>query len=206
MTRALERVVAATMCCGAVMLVASSVLSVVLLDSADTVLGWVNDPAWFPLATMAFAFAAVFPFVLVSLYAWNTKALGVLGLAGLATYLVGAVLRSGFEYDMAFVWPVLAEQAPALLDFDGPMFRDPRFGFVHLWMGLPSALGVLLFGAALFRARIFPRAACVLFVVGLLLAEGGMSPPFLIRALGGMMAGPAIAWMAWVVWNDWRDR
>ena len=45
-----------------------------------------------------------------------------------------------------------------------------------------------------------------LFVLGLILSVGGVSPPFLIRAMGGLLGAPALVWMAWVVWHDTNDR
>jgi hypothetical protein len=186
-------------------LVASSVLPFVLLDSSDSVLQWVNDSAWAPLAMTAFAFTAVIPFVLVAIYAGHAKVLGVLGLVGLVVSLIGAVAYLGLEFDKAFVWPVLAVEAPDLIDFSGPLFRDPVFGFVHLWMGPAFTIGVLLYGVALIRERVFPRAVGVLFLLGLILAAGGISPPFLIRAVGGLLGGSAIMCMAWIVLQRSED-
>jgi hypothetical protein len=114
--------------------------------------------------------------------------------------LIGFLAYLAFQFDMAFVWPVLAETAPELIDYDGPLFRDARFGFVHFWMGPLHLVGMLLFGIALIRARVFHRTASLFFMVGLILSAGVLFPPFLIRAVGGVLAAPTMAWMALVLW------
>jgi hypothetical protein len=173
----------------------------VLLDTADSPIGWVRDSAWPHLSLIAFGFAAVMPFIMLAIYTCQIEETGMLGLIGLAVSLIGMVAYLGFQFDMAYVWPVLAVRAPELVDFSGPMFRDPRFAFVHVWMGPIHALGVLLFGVALVRARVFPRTASVLFMIGVILSAGGMFPPFLVRAVGAVLGAPAMVWIAAILWD-----
>jgi len=102
---------------------------------------------------------------------------------------------------MAFVWPVMVVSAPELVDFDGPMFSDPRFSFVHLWMGPVYNIGILVFGIAIIRARVFPRLASVFFTFGMILSAGILFPPFVIRMVGAVLSAPALGWMGLVMWN-----
>ena len=201
MSRILARGLAALTVTGAVLLLLCSVLPLVLLDAADSPIGWVRDSAWPYLSVIAFGFAAVMPFVVLAIYTCQIEETGMLGLIGLVVSLIGMVAYLGFQFDMAFVWPVLAVRAPELVDFSGPMFRDPRFAFVHVWMGPTHAVGVLLFGVALIKARFFPRTASVLFMIGVILSAGGMFPPFLIRTVGAVLGAPAMVWMASILWG-----
>ena len=201
MSRYLVRGLAALTVTGAVLLLLSAVLPLVLLDSADSPIGWVRDSAWPYLSLIAFVFGAVMPFVLLAVYSCQVEETGVLGLVGLVLSLIGTVVYLGFQFDMAFVWPVLAARAPELIDFSGPMFRDPRFAFVHTWMSPTHSIGVLLFGVALIRARVFPRTASVLFLIGVILSPGPIFPPFVIGAVGAVLGAPAMVWMASILWN-----
>jgi hypothetical protein len=197
----LAQVAATTTIIAAALLLVCTVLPLVILDAGDSPIGWVRDGAWPYLSVMAFALAAVMPFVILAIYACQIEETGVLGLVGLTMSLIGMVAYLGFQFDMAFVWPVLAARAPELVDFSGPMFRDPRFAFIHFWMGPVYSVGVLLFGIALIKARVFPRTASVLFMLGVILSAGALFPPFLIRAVGGVLGAPAMAWMALILWR-----
>jgi hypothetical protein len=201
MKRILARGLAAATGAGAVLLLACSILPVVLLDAADSPIGWIHDSAWPYLSVAAFALTALMPFVMVAIYVYQVQETGVVGFVGLVVSLAAFAAYLGFQFDMAFVWPVLAARAPELIDYSGPMFRDPGFAFVHSWMGPLHSVGVLLFGIALIRARVFPRAASALFMIGAILSAGLLFPPFPIRAVGGILAAPAMGWIASVLWR-----
>ena len=201
MRRMLARALAVLTSTGGVLLLLCTVLPLVFLDAADSPIGWVRDSAWPLLSVMAFVLAALMPFVMLAIYACQIEETGVLGLSGLALALIGLLAYLGFQFDMAFVWPVLAVRAPELIDFGGPMFRDPRFAFVHVWMGPVHIVGMLLFGIALVRARVFPRTASLLFMVGAILSSGVLFPPFVIRAVGGVVGAPALVWMGLILWR-----
>jgi hypothetical protein len=125
MTRLLAGGLAAMTGVGAVLLMACTVLPLLLLDAAASPIDWVRDSAWPYLSAMACVMAALMPFAMLALYRCQTEEAGVLGLVGLVLSLIGLVAYLCFQFDMAFVWPVLAERAPELVDFSGPLFRDP---------------------------------------------------------------------------------
>ena len=140
-----------------------------LLDGDAPIVSWVLDPAWAALSMTAFLAALLSPFVLVGLFAHQRRQLGLVGVIGLLLSVAGMLVYLGFQFDLAFVWPVLAQQTPRLLDFEGPMFRAPSYAFVHFWMGPVTTVGVLVFGIAIYRARVFPRWSAVLFIIGMIL-------------------------------------
>jgi hypothetical protein len=200
MKRIIARVLAGLTATVAVLLLSCTVLALLLLDRAAGPIGWVGTGAWPYLSVLSFAVACGMPFIILGVYAVQVEESGSLGLVGLVLSLIGMLGFVGFQFDMAFVWPALTSHAPELVDFSGPLFRDPMFAFVHLWMGPTHAIGVLLFGIALIRARVYPRAATVLFMIGLILSAGSLSPPFLISAVGGIIAAPGLLSFAWVMW------
>jgi hypothetical protein len=184
-----------------VLLLVCTVLPFVALNSTESPIVWVQDDAWSYLGVMAFVLAVIMPLAMLVLYSYQIEKTGLLGLIGLGMSLIGFLGYLCLQFDMAFVWPVLAERAPDLVDFNGPMFSDRRFAFVHFWMGPVHTVGMLLFGIALVRARVLPRVACIFFIIGLIMSPGALFPPFLIRAVGGVIGALGLGWMTLVLWQ-----
>lgn len=188
----------------ALLLMCLGILPSVVLDTDQSMAGWVTDPAWPVLSLLAYVYALLIPVVLVGLFSHQRPKLGAAGLVGLLLSLAGLFVYLGFHFDMAFVWPVLAAQAPGLLDFDGPMFRAPFYAFVHFWMGPVATLGLLVFGIATYRARIFPRWSAVLFIIGMILTQGVLFPPLILRLVGSIPGALALLTMGVLQWKG-RD-
>jgi hypothetical protein len=206
MMRTLTRGIAVLTIAEAGLLLLLGVAPLLLLDAGDSPVAWVRDSAWPVLSVLAFAFTGVVPFILLGLYTCEIEEMGALGLTGLVIALIGLLPYIGFQFDMAFVWPVLVATTPELVDFAGPMFRDPRFALVHFWMGPVYSIGVLVFGIAMIRARVFPRAASVLLTVGMILVMGILFPPFVLRTMGAVLSAPALGWMGLVLWSKASER
>lgn len=181
----------------AVLLICLGLLPSVLLDGKATIVSWILDPAWAALSIMAFLAALISPFVLMGLFAHQRRQLGKLGIIGLLVSVAGMLVYLGFQFDLAFVWPVLAREAPQLLDFEGSMFQAPFYAFVHFWMGPVTTLGVLIFGIAIYRARVFPRWSAVLFIIGMILTQGILFPPLILRLVGALPAALALSVMGY---------
>ncbi len=104
---------------------------------------------------------------LVGLYAHQSQAAGTLGLLGFLAALIGTGLLVGMMWTLAFVVPSAAIEAPAFLDAEevaGPL--DTGF----MLSGIAVSLRWALFGVAKFRARVFPRRAAIVLVIGALLS------------------------------------
>ncbi len=102
----------------------------------------------------------------VGLYARHSGAFGALGLFGFLAALVGTGLIVGLMWALTFVAPSAAIEAPAFLDAEevaGPL--DTGF----MLSGIAWALGWALFGAAMLRASVLPRAAAIALILGALL-------------------------------------
>ncbi len=120
-------------------------------------------------------------FGLFGLYARLSEAAGPLGLVGFLVAFLGTAFLVGTYWDQAFVVvPILADAAPELLDAGPPLGYILSFGIF--------ALGWLLFGVAALRARVYPRWAALLLIVGAVLS-------FLPLPLSTAPFGVAVAWM-----------
>lgn len=102
---------------------------------------------------------------LVALYARQAEAFGALGLVGFFVALVGTVMVAGALWSQVFVVPRLAETAPEVVNSGtGSVLAGFLLSF------LLFGLGWVVFGAATLRARVFPRWAVVLLIIGAVVA------------------------------------
>ncbi len=125
---------------------------------------------------------------LVGLYARQSGASGAPGLVGFLAAFAGTSLLLGAFWANTFVVPSLAMEAPGFLDAGTTG---------TLWLGFTSsfalaALGWVLFGAATFRARVYPRAASVLLMIGAALT-------FTPLPVSGVVFDVAVAWLGFVL-------
>jgi hypothetical protein len=127
---------------------------------------------------------------LVGLYARQLESAGPLGLVGFLVALLGTVLLAGFFWANVFIAPALARGAPEFLDLGG---RFPGF-FPSL---LTYAVGWILFGLASLRARVYPRAAAILLIIGAALDPlGGLHLPFT-----GVLIDAAFIWLGFSLFS-----
>ncbi len=128
---------------------------------------------------------------LVGLYARQAEASGVLGLGAFLIAFAGTTLILGTWWTNTFVAPSLATEAPAFLEA-GPT------GVLSIGFTLSFALGALgwlLFGLASLRARVYPRAAVVVLIVGAVLALAPLP-------ISGVVLQVAIAWLGLVLFSQ----
>lgn len=125
---------------------------------------------------------------LVGLYAHQAEAAGILGAVRFRVAFLGTVLMAGASWTQLFVAPSIAEVAPAFLD-EGPGGLL-NLGFT-LSFGL-AGLGWLLFGVASLRARVYPRVATILLIVGAVLT-------FAPIPLAPVVLAVAVAWLGFAL-------
>ena len=149
------------------------------------------------LITVRIAFVAASVLVLLGLEglsASQAEQTGTLGLIGFLMAFTGTVMVAGLQWSAAFLGSWLAEAAPELLDTEpgGLLAAGLILSFVLF------ALGWLLFGLASLRARVLPRGAAVLLMVGAVL----LFILLLLEAPGsGVVFGAALAWMGYALWT-----
>jgi hypothetical protein len=121
---------------------------------------------------------------LLGLYVGRKDELGVLGAAGFIIAFIGSVLGIGSFWTGAIVLPVLAEEAPALIEGSPPALV--MFSTITAFSLM--TIGLLLLGWAFLRYRVYPRWAAVLLMVGAVIAL--FPVPFSMVPLGA-----AVAWI-----------
>jgi len=106
---------------------------------------------------------------LTGIFLRHRSRLGRLGLAGYSLLTVGYLAMFTVECIVAFVLPTKAHSDPAYVQhvINGAMGHGPTSGIGHLHelflaMGIGYSIGGLLFGIALFRARVLARWASLL--------------------------------------------
>ncbi len=127
---------------------------------------------------------------LPGLYVRQSETAGILGLAGFVAAFLGTALVLGAIWGQLFVAPFVAVQAPSVLD------AEPT-GALALGFTLTFALltvGWLLFGIAALRARVYPRIAVIVLMVGAVLN-------YLPVPLSGVVLDVAIAWLGFVLFT-----
>jgi hypothetical protein len=148
---------------------------------------------------------------LAGLYARQAEKAGWLGLAGFILFSAWMTLVCGFSFVEAFILPRLATVSPAFVKgllgmFDGVPSEINLGVLPTLWniSGPMYILGPLLFGIATFRARVFPRWAGALLVLGaVLIPVGALVPPEWQPKIM-VPVGLAFAWLGYALFSERR--
>lgn len=143
---------------------------------------------------------------LVGLYAVHVEQGGCLGFAGFLLAFTGTTLRGAVAFFDGFVVPVLAAQAPDLLNNLRSAFPWPAIAVFPVTSAC-FILGFLLFGAMLWRAAVLPRAGAALLMLGApLLGLGPLSLPLILPQAGSLFFGAGQIWLGLALWKEtpWR--
>jgi len=128
---------------------------------------------------------------LVGLYVRQSEAAGILGLVSFLVAFLGTALLLGAVWAQLFVAPFLATEAPAALNTEPTGTLALGFALTFL-ITLP--LGWLLFGIATLRARVYPRAAAIVVIIGAVVS-------FLPIPATGIILNVAVAWLGFVLFT-----
>jgi uncharacterized membrane protein len=140
---------------------------------------------------------------LVGLYSRQAKEAGALGFIAFLLAFVGVALVFGTIWGFFILAPGLARAAPAFLDSPVTQFSLLP-GLVGVILPFALALvGILLFGLASLRAKVFPRWAAVLLIVAPLLqvVKGFIGLPF----VADLAFGAGLVWMGYTLWSEKRE-
>src|SRR5215212_6466333 len=146
----------------------AAILAGVLLVLGD-LLNWLavesETSAAYVVQSVVFLLAFALLLVgLVGLYPRLAEASGLLGLVGFLLALIGTAMVMGFHWDQTFRVQTLPQVAPTLLEHPPSLVN---FGFIFSFVLF--GLGWLLFGFEAYRTQVYPRAAVILLIVGVLL-------------------------------------
>ncbi len=161
----------------------------------------VTTAAWATLMPFKVAMCALFLLGITGIYARQVEESGPLGLAGYLLLTLSWWMQTAFVVAEAFMLPVLATAAPQFVESymtlangtQPPMSIGALPAIYNLVIGIPYMLGSLVFGIAIFRARVLPRwAGALLAVTGIATPLAAMLPHTTQR-LVGIPFGLAIA-------------
>src|SRR5919106_5905892 len=103
---------------------------------------------------------------LIGIYTPQSRAAGTFGLWTFVFVFLGTALAAGNVWAEVFVWPTLAQIAPGMLSGAGFGSEAAMYIAVGINLSYPLFyLGLVLFAAPTFWARVYPRWIAVLLVV-----------------------------------------
>ena len=162
--------------------------------------------AWMTVAVGVFGLIGV-----TGMYLRQVREIGVLGLIGFLLLGVFFLTTAAFSFVEALVLPAIVGKSPQVVeDILGIFSGVPTDGSLGALEGLSTfafavyLLGGLVFGIALFRARVLSRWA------GILLAVGAVSTllvpllPHQVARFAAVAVGLALIWLGYALWADGR--
>src|SRR5215218_8114696 len=103
---------------------------------------------------------------LIGIYGPQSRAAGTFGLWTFVVVFLGTALAVGNVWAEVFVYPTLAQLAPDMLAGAGFGTEAAAYMSAGLSLSYPLFfLGLILFGAATFWARVYPRWIAVLLII-----------------------------------------
>jgi hypothetical protein len=150
-------------------------------------------------------------FGIAGLYARQVEKTGWLGLAGYLLLTIFYAVEMCFAFAEPTILPLLAPIAPTFVQSamglssgaGGPMNLGAFAVIFHI-LSVLYLLGLLLFGIAIFRARILSRWAAVLLAVSGPLAVIMSLLPHQIARLAAMPMGIALIWLGFSLFTERR--
>ncbi len=148
---------------------------------------------------------------LAGIYARQAVRTGWLGLIGFVLLSLWFVLIMGFSFVEAFILPHPGTVTPAfIVGWMGMFSGDPspvNLGALPTVWTLTAPLyilGGLLFGIATYRARILPRGAAVLLVIGTVMAPVAKLLSLAAQPKIAIPTGLALAWLGYALVTEQR--
>ena len=174
----------------------------------------VTTSTWAIITSLKLAMCFFFLFGITGLYARQVEESGWLGLAGYLLFSLSWMLQTGFVFAEVFILPLMATAAPKFVEsFLGIVNGAPgemNIGAIvpaYALVGILYMLGGLVFGIAMFRARVLPRwPAGLLAVVAVLTPAAALLPHASQRLAAGMPMGIVMAWLGYALWSERREQ
>jgi len=161
----------------------------------------VLDDNWVFVNMIGLIAAVLVPLCLVGLYAKQVEKAGVLGFLGFLFASIGSVLFASLQFEETISWPVLATEAPTLLDIQGPLMTNQVSTTIYLIMGLLYIVGFILFGISTMRAGVLNRWAALLVIIGAPIFGAGLYLPVFVRTIGVVLYAVGFAWLGYILWK-----
>ena len=171
----------------------------------------VTTASWVNVHIFATALGFFGLFGMAGLYARQVEKAGWLGLAGFIIFTGWMTIVCGLSFVEAFILPSLATESPAfvkgLLGMYSSIPSAVNLGILPTLWNISSPMfivGPLLFGIATFRARVLPRWAGALLVLGAVLIPVGALVPPEWQPKVMIPVGLAFAWLGYALFSERR--
>jgi len=176
------------------------------------VLSSVNTSAFIIITSFKTVMSLFGLFGIAGLYARQVEETGWLGLAGYLLLSIFYAVQMCFSFVEPLILPLLTTVAPTFVESvlgmasgaGGPMNLG-ALATVYSLVSVLYLLGLLLFGIAMFRARILPRWAAGLLAFGAVLSPVAAMLPQEYKALVAVPVGLALAWLGYALWSERRE-
>jgi hypothetical protein len=134
---------------------------------------------------------------LLGIYGRQSREAGTFGLWTFVVAFLGAVLTVGNVWAEVFVWPTLTQVAPNTMS--GSIMDAPSYLVAGLNVSFPLfGIGLILFGVATFRSRVYPRWAAVLLIISIPVTIFlDPTPGSFQESIGQILLGIAVAALGW---------
>ncbi len=171
----------------------------------------VTGTAWVVVALMTMAMAVLGLVGLSGIYLRQVRESGLLGLIGYVMFGSFYLVTTAWTFVEVFVLPQIAEDAPQFVDdflgVTAGVSAQGELGALPLFFAVVSGLylvGGLVFGIAVYRARILQRGAAVLLAVGTVLSLTAAVLPQAVGRYAAVPVGMAMVWLGWSLWSEQR--
>ena len=173
----------------------------------------VTGTAWMVVALMTIAMAVLGLVGVTGLYFRQVRESGLPGLIGYFMFASFYLAVTAWTFVEVFVLPQIADSAPQFVDdflgVPAGVSAQGEVGSLPLVFTVVSGLYVLggvVFGIAVYRARILQRGAAVLLAVGTVLSVSAAVLPHAVGRYAAVPVGMAMVWLGWSLWSDQRPR
>jgi len=198
----LYRLSGLTLLLGAVLGTIGNVLTSVLYSGNDP--RQYLTPLWWIVTLVTLIGELLLVLGLSGIVVRQAQRVGWLGLVGFVLMFIGEFLFTSFDVTALLVSPWLAQDAPKLAKLLGGNGLASLFVF-FLIAGILFSLGGILLGIATMRARVLPRWAGLLLIIGVLLnivdAPLSGTPGSVVGIVSFVFFALAVGWMGYALWT-----
>jgi hypothetical protein len=172
-----------------------------------------STQAWVNVHILSLTEAVLALVGITGIYLRQVRQFGVLGLIAYLMFGAFFVLQSAFNFAEAFIAPLIAKQDPQLaVDLVGLFGQNPAETDLGLLAALPPvggvlyALGAILFGIAIIRARVLSRGAGILMIAAAAVTPiAGVLLQHPLDRIAAIPMGLALMWLGLSLWSHHHE-
>lgn len=180
----------------------------------EDVISSVNGGSWVAITSLKTVMSIFGLFAVAGLYARQVKESGILGLIGYILMTVFYAVQMCYSFTEALIFPHLVGTAPEFVEGTLGLVRGSgsdiglgAFATIYSLLALFYLLGTLIFGIALYRAKVMPRIA-----TGLLAMTGPLTVamvailPHNLERYAALSMAVALVWLGYTLWSEKREQ